>query len=95
MPIRSLQNPGAGIPMALSLAGSSKGAGHALLFGVTRAADEGTPAHVFPLLMALPLPLLAWRFVRFLPTDRRRAMGVLGIQACLALLAISTVRILT
>lgn len=95
MPFKSLQNLGAWIPLALSLAGLVMVVVHALIFGVLHEADEGTAAHLFQLLMLLQVPFVLWHLMRFLPVDRARALGVVGMQAALAIVAMSAVLVLT
>lgn len=95
MSFKSLQSPGAWIPLALSLAGLLMVVLHALMFGVVHEADEGTPAHVFQLLLLVQVPLVLWHLIRFLPVDRARALGVAGMQATLALAAMLAAWMLT
>jgi len=40
--------------------------GHAAVFGIVHEADEGTPAHIFQLLIALQIPIVAFFAVSWL-----------------------------
>ena len=95
MSFKSLQSPGAWIPLVLSLAGLLMVVLHALMSGVAHEVDEGTPAHVFQLLMLAQAPFAIWHLIRFLPIDRGRALGVAGVQAALALAAMIAAWMLT
>jgi hypothetical protein len=65
--------------------------GHAAIFGVVHEADEGTPAHLFQLLMAAQLPVVAFHAIRWLPKAPRQTLLVLGWQAGAALTAMAAV----
>jgi hypothetical protein len=49
--------------------------------GVTRQADEGAAAHLFQLLLAAQLSIVAYFAVRWLPRQSRSALAVLALQA--------------
>ena len=55
-----LRRPSAVIPVAMSVAALATVFGYAAMFGVARQADEGTAAHVWQLLMAGQVPVIAW-----------------------------------
>jgi hypothetical protein len=57
------------------------------MFGTARQADEGTAAHLWQLLMAGQLPVIAFFAIKWLPIDPRRALTVLAVQAGAALAA--------
>ena len=48
--------------------------------GVVREVDEGTPAHIFQLLIALQVPIVTWFAVRWLPDNPRPALRILAMQ---------------
>ncbi|MFL6464674.1 MAG: hypothetical protein ACJ73N_09735, partial [Bryobacteraceae bacterium] len=54
------KEPVALIPIAMSLAASITVLSHIALFGVAREADEGAAAHIWQLLMAGQVPLIAF-----------------------------------
>ena len=43
-------------------------------------ADEGTPAHLYQLLMSLQVPIVAYFAIRWLPKQLRPALVVLALQ---------------
>ena len=87
MPATDLQRPSAIAPVAMSLAALGLVLGHVALFGITREADEGTPAHLYQLLMAGQVPIIGYFVLRYFPERPARTMWVLGIQLVAAGLA--------
>jgi hypothetical protein len=69
--------------------------GHAVLFGIVHEADEGTAAHLFQLLMAAQVPVVAFFAIKWLPRAPRQTQQVLALQAGVALTAIAAVYFLT
>ena len=55
-----LKQPSAWIPITLSLAALAIVLGHAAIFGIVHETDEGTAAHLWQILMALQLPIVAY-----------------------------------
>ena len=64
---------------------------HVALFGVAREADEGTAAHIWQILMAAQLPIMAFFAIKWLPRAPRQALLVLALQAGAALAALAPV----
>ena len=64
---------------------------HIVRFGTAREADEGTSAHLWQLLMAGQLPVIAFFAIRWLPRNPKPALLVLVIQAIAGLAALSPV----
>ena len=60
---------------------------HAAMFGTARQTDEGTAAHVWQILMAGQVPVMAFFAVRWIPSGPRRALLVLAVQVGAALAA--------
>ena len=56
--------------------------------------DEGAAAHLWQLLMALQLPVIALFAIKWLPRCPRQALLVLGLQTGAALTALAPVFIL-
>jgi hypothetical protein len=83
------------LPMAMSLSALLLVLGHASIYGVVHEADEGTPAHIFQLLMAGQLPLIAYFAVKWLPRVPQEALRVLALQASAAVAAFAAVYWLT
>ena len=90
-----MKRPSAFLPVAMSLAALALVLGHAALFGVVHEADEGPAAHIFQLLMAAQIPVVAWYAIKWLPRDRRQALRVLALQGGTALAAFAAVFFLT
>jgi hypothetical protein len=55
--------------------------GHVAFYGAAREADEGATAHIWQLLMAGQLPVLAFFAIKWLPRAPRQTLGVLAVQA--------------
>jgi hypothetical protein len=91
----SIKQPSAFLPLAMSLAALAMVLGHAAIFGVVHEADEGTPAHIFQLLMAAQIPVVAFFAIKWLPRAPRQTLHVLVLQAGAALAAIAAVFFLT
>jgi hypothetical protein len=80
MNVSTLKRPSALIPLAMSFAALSLVLGHMAFFGVAHEADEGTAAHLWQLLMAGQIPVIAFYAVRWLPRTPRQALLVLVLQ---------------
>jgi hypothetical protein len=78
---RVIKQPSALVPLAMSLAALSLVVGHIALYGAAREADEGAVAHLWQILMAGQMPVLAFFAIRWLPRAPRPAIGVLALQA--------------
>jgi hypothetical protein len=75
----------------MSLAALALVLGHFALYGIVQEADEGTPAHVFQLLMVAQCPIVAFFVLRWLPSAPGPALQVVTLQAAAALTAIISV----
>ena len=64
---------------------------HVAIFGAAREADEGTAAHLWQLLMAGQLPIVAFFAIKWLPRTPRQALLVLALQAGAGLAALAPV----
>jgi hypothetical protein len=83
-----IRQPSAFLPIAMSFTAAALVLGHVAMFGVVREADEGTAAHVFQLLLAAEVPIVAFFGIRFLPRSPRQALQVLALQAAAGLAAL-------
>jgi hypothetical protein len=72
--------PSAFVPIAMSLTALAVVLGSIALFGVVRDADEGAVAHIWQLLMAGQIPILAFFVVKWLPRTPRQTLGVAVLQ---------------
>ena len=92
--ISTLTRPSALVPLAMSLAALSLVLGHIVLFGGARQADEGTAAHLWQLLMAGQIPVIAFFAIKWLPRTPGQALLVLALQAVAGLAAAAPVFLL-
>jgi hypothetical protein len=86
-----MKQPSAFLPVAMSLAALATVLVHIVLVGTAREADEGTAAHIWQLLMALQVPIIAFFAIKWLPRAPRRALLILTVQAGAALVALAPV----
>jgi hypothetical protein len=86
-----MKQPSAFLPVAMSVAALALVLGYVAIFGVVHQPDEGTPAHIWQLLMAGQLPIVAFFAIRWLPQAPREAALVLGLQLCAGLAALAPV----
>ncbi len=89
-----IKRPSAVIPVAMSLASLAIVLVHIIRSGVARETDEGTAAHLWQLLMAAQIPIVAFFAIRWLPQSPRSALPVLALQAIAALAALAPVYLL-
>ena len=82
-----LKRPSTLLPVAMSFAALATVIAYATMFGVARQADEGTAAHIWQLLMAGQVPIVAFFALKWLPTEPRQAAIVLALQVGAALAA--------
>ncbi len=80
--------------MVLSLAALALIVGFVARFGVVHEADEGTPAHLFQLLMAGTAVGIAYFGIRWLPEAPRPAIAILAVQVLVAAVPLVTLRFL-
>ena len=76
-----IKQPSAWLPLAMSLAALALVLGHAAIFGIVHEADEGTAAHVWQILMAAQLPIVAYFILKWLPRRPRELLQVLALLA--------------
>jgi len=94
MNVPSIKRPSAFLPLVMSLTALGIVVGHIALFGVAREADEGTAAHLWQILMAGQVPIVAYFAVKWLPRSPGQALQVLALQAGAALVAMAPVFLL-
>jgi hypothetical protein len=78
----------------MSLAALATVVVHVAMFGTPREADEGTAAHIWQLLMAGQVPIVAYFAINWLPRTPRQALPILALQAGAALAALAPVFLL-
>jgi hypothetical protein len=92
--IALLKRPSAFIPVAMSFIALTVVLVHLITTGAARQADEGAAAHLWQLLMAAQIPIIAFFAIRWLPQSPRSALPVLALQAVAALAALVPVYLL-
>ena len=86
-----VRQPSAFLPLAMSFTALVLVIGHVALFGAVREADEGATAHLWQLLMAGQMPVLAFFAITWLPRAPRPTLGVLALQAGAALASMAPI----
>jgi hypothetical protein len=81
------KRPSAVVPIAMSAVALAIVIGYAARFGTARQADEGTAAHLWQLLLAGQVPVVAFFAIKWLPREPRKALQVLALQLVAALAA--------
>ena len=64
---------------------------HIVRFGTAREADEGTSAHLWQILMAGQLPIIAFFAIKWLPRAPKQALIILTLQAIAGVVALAPV----
>ena len=67
---------------------------HIIMSGTAPQADEGTAAHLWQLLMAAQIPIIALFAIRWLPKSPRSALVVLALQGVAVLAALAPIFLL-
>ena len=89
-----MRAPSAWVPIAMSLAALAVVVVHVARVGTAREADEGAAAHLWQLLMAGQIPVIAVFAAKWLPRTPGPALLVLGLQAVGVLAAAAPVFLL-
>jgi len=87
----TIRKPSAFLPVAMSLVALALVLGHVALFGVVHEADEGTAAHLWQILMAAQLPIMAFFALKYVPQKPKQALLILALQMVAALTACAPV----
>jgi len=91
MSLSILKAPSAFLPLGMSFAALGTVLVHVAIFGAAREADEGTAAHVWQILMAGQIPIVAFFAIKWLPQAPKQALAVLALQVGAALAALAPV----
>jgi hypothetical protein len=78
----------------MSLAALAAVAAHIARFGTAPQPDEGTAAHIWQLLMAGQLPVVAFHAIKWLPRAPGAALRTLAVHVAAALAAMAPVYLL-
>ena len=76
-----LKQPSAYLPLVMSLSALALVLAHAAVYGVIHEADEGTAAHVWQILMAAQLPIVAYFLLKWLPSRPKESLQILALLA--------------
>ena len=85
------RKPSALLPVAMSFAALAIILVHVARFGAARETDEGAAAHLWQLLMAGQVPILAFFVIKWLPRAPRPTLLMLAVQVAVALAAMAPV----
>jgi hypothetical protein len=86
-----LKRPSAFLPIMMSLAALATVLTYVAHYGVVREPDEGAAAHIWQLLMAGQIPVIAFFAIKWLPRTPRPALYILVLQGVAALGALAPV----
>jgi hypothetical protein len=89
-----IKRPSAFLPIAMSVAALATTLIFLVTHGPAPQADEGAPAHIWQLLMAFQLPIIAFFVIKWIPQSPRQAIPILGLQLATALAAMLPVFLL-
>lgn len=89
-----LKNPSAFLPLAMSFGALATVLMYVAIFGAAPQPDEGTAAHIWQILMAGQIPIIAFFAVKWLPRTPKPALLVLILQGGAALMALMPVFLL-
>src|SRR3954464_396173 len=87
----TLKKPSALVPIAMSLLALAMVVINAPAFGPAGEADEGAAAHLWQILMAGQLPVIAWFAIKWLPRAPKAALMFLAFQLAAGLAACAPV----
>jgi hypothetical protein len=87
----TLRQPSAFLPVGMSLIALTVVLGQIALVGVARQADEGTAAHLWQILIAAQVPIIAFFAIKYLPQKPKRAVLILALQVLAVLAACAPV----
>ena len=88
---RQLHRPSAYLPLIMSLIAIAMVLIHAAMYGIVHETDEGTPAHIFQLLMVVQVPIIGFFALRWFQEAPASAMQILIFQfgaMCCAVVAV-------
>jgi len=85
------RKPSALLPVVMSVTALAIVLAHVARFGAARETDEGAAAHLWQLLMAGQVPILAFFVIKWLPRAPRPTLLMLAVQVAVALAAMAPV----
>ena len=87
----SWKRPSAWLPVLMSVTALAIVLIHIVRFGTAREADEGTSAHLWQILMAGQVPIIAFFAISWLPRNPKPALLILAMQAIAGIAALGPV----
>ena len=90
-----LKEPSAYLSLAMAFACLALVVGHFAMYGNLHEVDEGTPAHLFQLLMVAQVPIVGYFAIKWLPQNPAAALQVLVLWAAVVIAAFAGVYFLT
>jgi hypothetical protein len=87
----TIRLPSAFLPVAMSLVALVLVLGHIALFGIVHEADEGAAAHIWQILMAAQIPIIAFFAIKYLLQRPKQALLILALQIVATLAACAPV----
>lgn len=91
---RMITKPSAFLPLTISFAALATVLIHLAQFGDLRETDEGAAAHIWQLLMAAQMPVIAFFAIKWLPRAPQEALATLALQLAAVLVALAPVLLL-
>ena len=89
-----LRKPSAFLPLGMSFGALATVLIYVAMFGPAPQPDEGTAAHIWQILMAGQIPIIAFFAFKWLPRTPKEALLILALQGGAALLALTPVFLL-
>ena len=89
-----LKKPSAFLPLGMSFGALATVLLYVLMFGPVPQTDEGATAHIWQILMAGQIPIIAFFAIKWLPRAPKEALLVLVLQGSAALMALAPVFLL-
>jgi len=86
-----MKQPSAYLPVAMSLTALAMVLGYIAKYGAVHETDEGAVAHLWQLLMAGQMPIVAFFAIKWLPRAPRQTLYVLAQQVGAALASMAAV----
>ena len=90
-----LKEPSAWLSLSMAFACLALVVGHFAMYGNLHEVDEGTPAHLFQLLMVAQVPIVGYFAIKWLPQNPTAALQVLALWVAVVIAAFAGVYFLT
>ncbi len=87
----TIRQPSAFLPVAMSLVALILVLNHVALFGAAHEPDEGAVAHIWQILMAVQVPIIAFFAIKYVPQKPKQTLLILALQLVFMLAACAPV----